>query len=621
MIKKINNLRLLLLVIGMILIAGTERAQAQHEHHGGQHSTPVVQPSVKKRATIKKQEKIQSPSVKKPKIQKRRTAPVGKQTPLKQKPVTRRDGKRSDTNLPAENPVTNTVQNKETDQTKRSDNEPTVEPVQKPAPNLKNSTDERMEKQHHHQPDDGQTENEGQTPAGQITPKDSQQPASAEVQTPVPQESAEVEEASSSMTLAELEEMAMANNPTLKQSDLAIRAAEGRKTQSGLLPNPVVGLSADDLSFRNFGDGAKVGFFIEQKIPLGGKLSKNRRVFEQEINKAEANREAQRARVLNSVRLLYFEALGAQRLVEIKKDLAKLAEESTDISAELYNVGLADRPDQIKTEIEQQRAEAEYLEARSRYEAVWQKIGAMVGRPGLLPVLLSGDLADLQSEIDSEELLADLLAQSPEIKTAQFQVERAKAVLKRARAEKVPDLYLRGGVGYNNELIERNGVVRRAGTEGFVEVGVSLPIFNRNQGGIKTAEAELAIAEREVERLQLALRTRFAQVLSDYRTALLLADKYAKQILPKAKIAYDMYSANFESMTAGYTNVLATRAAYLKAQVEYANKLTQARQSLVLLNGFLLSGGLSSPVENDSEKNEKSGGGVENPVDEDDEDQ
>lgn len=493
MIRKINNLRLLLLVIGMFLIAGTERAQAQHEHHGGQNSTT------------------------------------------------------------------------------------------------------------------------------QITPKENPQPASTEVQMPIPQKSAEEEKAISSMTLAELEQMALANNPTLKQSDLAIRAAEGRKTQSGLLSNPIVGFSAEDLSFRNFGDGAKAGFFIEQKIPLGGKLSKNRRVFEQEINKAEANREAQRARVLNSVRLLYFEALGAQRLVEIKKDLAKLAEESVDISAELYNVGLADCPDRIKTEIEQQRAEAEYVEARSRYEAVWQKIGAMVGSPGLLPVLLSGNLADFQSEIDSEELLANLLAQSPEIKTAQFQVERAKAVLKRARAEKVPDLYLRGGVGYNNELIEQNGVIRRAGTEGFIEVGVSLPIFNRNQGGIKTAEAELAIAEREVERLKLALRTRFAQVLSDYRTALFLADKYAKQILPKAKIAYEMYSANFQSMTAGYTNVLATRAAYLKAQVEYARNMTAAQKSVVLLKGFLLSGGLNAPGDSEAPDREIRVS-AENPVNEEDED-
>lgn len=122
----------------------------------------------------------------------------------------------------------------------------------------------------------------------------------------------------SPLTLADLEKMALENNPTLRQADFSIRAAEGRKIQAGLLPNPVVGYSADDLSFRNFSDSGKHTFFIEQKIPLGGKLAKSRRIFGQEINKKEAEREAQNARVLNSVRLLYFEALGAQRQLEIK---------------------------------------------------------------------------------------------------------------------------------------------------------------------------------------------------------------------------------------------------------------------------------------------------------------
>ena len=58
---------------------------------------------------------------------------------------------------------------------------------------------------------------------------------------------------------------------------------------------------------------------------------------------------------------------------------------------------------------------------------------------------------------------------------------------------------MRGGVGYNNEILDRDG--RKTGLEGLIEVGVNVPIFNRNQGGIAAAEAELAIAERELDRL------------------------------------------------------------------------------------------------------------------------
>ena len=42
----------------------------------------------------------------------------------------------------------------------------------------------------------------------------------------------------------------------------------------------------------------KQGFFIEQAIPLGGKLRLARQVFEKEVDEGERNLEAQRGRVL-----------------------------------------------------------------------------------------------------------------------------------------------------------------------------------------------------------------------------------------------------------------------------------------------------------------------------------
>src|SRR5262245_34991504 len=43
------------------------------------------------------------------------------------------------------------------------------------------------------------------------------------------------------LTLADLERMALQANPTLAEAQAAIRAAEGRRVQAGLWPNPVVG--------------------------------------------------------------------------------------------------------------------------------------------------------------------------------------------------------------------------------------------------------------------------------------------------------------------------------------------------------------------------------------------
>ncbi len=394
------------------------------------------------------------------------------------------------------------------------------------------------------------------------------------------------------VTLEELERMATERNPTLAQAESSIRAAEGRRRQAGAFPNPVVGYFGEELVFRDVRDSSEHGVFIEQSIPLGGKLGKAKRIFASERKQAEALAETQRMRVINSVRMLYFEALGAQKLVELRADLADLAREAVEITKELFNVGQADRPDQLEIEIEAERAEIEFLRAQNDWQQVWRAIAAMVGNTELRPARLAGNLEDVAAALDEEQLLATFLRDSPEIKTARVGVERARAVLSRQKAERIPDLFVRGGIGYNNEIVEQDG--RKKGAEGRIEVGVNVPIFNRNRGGIAAAEAELAIAERELERLQLLFRTRLAATFREYRNAQTMAEKYRTQVVPRARQAYQMYLSNFRQMAASYPQVLIAQRTLFQVEVEYARALVDLRRSATSLRGFLLAGGLDA---------------------------
>jgi cobalt-zinc-cadmium efflux system outer membrane protein len=193
--------------------------------------------------------------------------------------------------------------------------------------------------------------------------------------------------------------------------------------------------------------------------------------------------------------------------------------------------------------------------------------------------------------------LEALVSQSPDIRGAQAGIGRARAVLARARAERVPDLFLRGGLGYNYERFEP--VVpsisgQRKGLEGRLEVGVNVPIFNRNQGGIAAAEAELAIAERDLERLQLTLRSRFASSFREYRNAQQMVERYRTNVVPRAREAYQMYLVSFRQMAAAYPQVLIAQRTLFQVEVEYARALIQLRETAVRLRGFLLEGGLDS---------------------------
>ncbi|HWS56265.1 MAG TPA: TolC family protein, partial [Pyrinomonadaceae bacterium] len=171
-------------------------------------------------------------------------------------------------------------------------------------------------------------------------------------------------------------------------------------------------------------------------------------------------------------------------------------------------------------------------------------------------------------------------------------VERARAVLARQRAERAPDLFVRGGVGYNNELLESDG--RKTGAEGSIEVGVTVPIFNRNRGGVAEAEAELDIAERELERLQLALRSRLAGSFRGYSNARQTVERYRTQIVPRARRAYEMYLSNFRQMAASYPQVLIAQRTLFQVEVEYARALVELRRGAASLRGFMLEGGLDA---------------------------
>lgn len=453
--------------------------------------------------------------------------------------------------------------------------------------------------------------------AGQ-PPALAQTPASATAQTSQSNPPDRSQSQGQPVTLADLERMALEGNPTMAQAEAAIRAAEGRRVQAGLWPNPIIGYSGAELAPRVFNERSEHGVFVEQNILLGGKLRKSRNIFASEKAQAEADAVAQKQRILNAVRMLYYEALGAQQLVEVREQLAKLAREAVAITNELLNVGQADRPDQFQIVIEAQRAQLDLVIARNEQRQVWQQLGAVVGNPFLKPAPLDGNLEKELPVLDQEAMLAVLLRDSPEMKRAQAGIERARATIARAKAEPVPDLFVRGGFGYSTERIESTNprlAGRRAGPVGELEIGLRIPLFNRNQGNIAAAGSELDIAEREARRVELMLRARMATVFNIYRSALDVATQYQAQVIPNAQQAYDMYFKNFRQMAAAYPQALIAQRTLFQVRADYVRALVDVWESAVQIQGFLLTGGLDAPisarVEGAAEAGQSSGSSIE----------
>ena len=345
--------------------------------------------------------------------------------------------------------------------------------------------------------------------------------------------------AAAELTLEQLQEMALANNPTLAQANAGVRASAGRSRQAGLWPNPTIGYSGDEIRGGSYGGGEQ-GAFIQQNVILGGKLGLDRKIFDAEGKQAAAEADEQRLRVENGVRIAFYQSLAMQAMVETRARLRDIAKDAAETTRQLFNVGQADEPDVLEADVEADQNDLAVITEQQEQQRAWSVLAAVVGKPDLALAHLQGDLEKLP-EVNAEQILQTILRDSPAVKIAQLGVTRAEAESTRAQHESVPDLFLRAGYAYSFEQLDGVMPPKAVGSEAFAEVGVNLPIFNRNQGNIVAADADRERAKLEVERVGLVLRQMAAPVVQNYASSRAIADRYKSRTLPNARMAYKLY--------------------------------------------------------------------------------
>ncbi len=395
------------------------------------------------------------------------------------------------------------------------------------------------------------------------------------------------------VNLEDLEQMALSGNPTLLQAVTEIRSATGRKLQSGLWPNPTAGYTGEEIRGGSFGGGEQ-GFFVQQDVILGGKLGLNRKILAQEVHQAEAENDEQRLRVSNAVKIQYYQALAAQEMLDMRKQMSRISSETAKYSRQLFNIGQQDESEVLQAEVQAQEGDLAVVAAEHMRRRAMTALAAVVGNASVQNATLGGSLEENLPELNEEQLLDSLLGESPAVRIAQVGVTRAEAALARARRERVPDLVLRGGLQKNLEQMEATG--RPVGLQGFAEIGVRLKLFDRNQGNIQAAQADLERTRAEVKRIDLVLRERSASFVENYRTAKIVVDRYRTEILPRAQRAYELIYKRYGLLQASYPQVLLSENMLFKAETDYVSSLEKLWSNSVALQGFLLTDGLEAPA-------------------------
>jgi cobalt-zinc-cadmium efflux system outer membrane protein len=302
-----------------------------------------------------------------------------------------------------------------------------------------------------------------------------------------------------------------------------VQAARGTAIQAGLYPNPSGGYQVDQAGTAN--SAGLQGGFLEQTIVTAGKLGLARASALVEVQNAELALRRAQIDVYTQVRAGWFGVLVAQENIKIARAMARFTDEVYRIQIELVKSEQAAAYEPLQLRVLALQARGNLVQAHNRHVAAWKQLAAALGLPGLPPTQLAGRVESAFPVYRYEQVLAHVLGAHTDILTGQNDLVRARIDLQRARVTPVPDVTLRG-------VVQRDNTTPPFGTVVSVQLGVPVPVWDRNQGGIQRAEAFLHRASQQVQRAQNDLTARLADAYARYETSRTLVDYYRQNILP-----------------------------------------------------------------------------------------
>ncbi|MBD3853569.1 MAG: TolC family protein [Acidobacteria bacterium] len=364
---------------------------------------------------------------------------------------------------------------------------------------------------------------------------------------------------SGEITLEEAVSLALQHNPLLAAGTQALSAADARVVQAGLLPNPEL-----EIEVENFGGSADLGGFeyaestavISQPILLGGKRSRRRAVAQTDYVLAGRDLDAVKLDVRARAAAAFYVVLIAQDRQALANELLNLAQRVADTVQIRVDAGKVSPVESTRAQIEVStarisviRSVRELAAARARLSATWgssttsfQRAIGTLPDPGPPPPL---------------DRLIPLLDDTPEIRRLNDHIQRRDQVLDLENSFRFPDLTLAAGPRW----FKATG--QSAWVAGF---GLSIPVFDRNQGERRAAEFEVERARRDAQAGRVAIETELVAVVERLTAAAEVSDALNRDLVPATSSAFAAIETGYREGKFGFLDVLVAQRALFDAR-------------------------------------------------------
>jgi cobalt-zinc-cadmium efflux system outer membrane protein len=331
-------------------------------------------------------------------------------------------------------------------------------------------------------------------------------------------------------------------------------------------PYPEAEIEVEDIG--STGDRAGLGDAVTtvrlgQTLETGRKREARTRLAERDRDLGGWDNRSLREDVRRDTAAQFAGVLAAQQRLRLLQNAGALAERLlATVSARVAagkdspseqnkaNVALANR------RLELRRAEGDLAGARVRLAALWGATEATFAEA-------SGDLAAIP-ELPELARLLEALATNPDL--ARWSTEEAQrtAALALARAGRAPDVTVGAGVAWS-------GAEDDATFE--VSASVPLPIWDRNQGAIREAAAELRKATAERHAVETGLRAALIAQHQELATARQEALGLRDEVLPEARRALELAQTAFAQGKTTYLDVVDAQQTLFEAEWQHVEAL------------------------------------------------
>ena len=384
--------------------------------------------------------------------------------------------------------------------------------------------------------------------------------------------------------LSALLEEATQNNPDILAARRGWQAATQVPSQVSTPPDPqftvqqfAVGSPRPFAGFSN-SDFAYIGFGISQDIPYPGKLKLKGEAAQQDAAISRDKLEAVRRSVLQQVKEAYFQLAYVQQTLQVLERNGGLLEQIEKIADARYRVGQGSQQDVLKAQLERTKLLRELAHHRGLMDTQQALLRKLLNRPPGSPEISTEQLVETPLRYTSNELLAKVRAENPEVTGQQEMVKRQSLQIEMARKDRYPDFSVQYMWQHTAEQFRDYYML---------SFSTRIPIYRRRKLNPEMAQAveELNRSRREYES---QVQTAYFDVRNQYiaaETASQMLTIYREGLIPQALATYQAGLASyqtggvdFETLFSSFMDVLTFDGEYWKTLLEHETALARIEQ-------------------------------------------